>query len=130
MEKTCKPSALHGAVLLSLLLLPMIPAAAAGNPDAGKAAFKKCASCHQVGPSAHGGFGPQLTGVIGRPAGATKDYNYSDAMKKSGIVWNEQTLTAFLRAPSKVVPGTNMRFWGIGDDQQIANILAYLKTFQ
>lgn len=57
------------------------PAALKGNAEAGKAAFRKCASCHQVGPSARGGFGPKLTGVIGRKAGATTDYKYSAAMK-------------------------------------------------
>ena len=64
------------------------PAAALkGDPVAGKAAFYRCASCHQVGPSALAGFGPKLTGVIGRKAGATTDYRYSPAMKNANIVW-------------------------------------------
>ncbi|WP_426071292.1 c-type cytochrome [Janthinobacterium sp. DSP2-3-3] len=99
-----------------------------GNAEAGKAAFRKCASCHQVGPSARGGFGPKLTGVIGRKAGATTDYKYSAAMKNANIVWTEQNLAGFLKAPSDFIPGNNMRFWGIGNAQQVADLLAYLRT--
>ncbi|NVI83878.1 cytochrome c family protein [Janthinobacterium rivuli] len=121
----------------ALLLAPVTvaqaaaPAAAAaltGNAEAGKAAFRKCASCHQVGPSARGGFGPKLTGVIGRKAGATTDYKYSAAMKNANIVWTEQNLAGFLKAPSYFIPGNNMRFWGIGNAQQVADLLAYLRT--
>ncbi|PHV22941.1 cytochrome c family protein [Janthinobacterium sp. BJB446] len=104
------------------------PAALTGNAEAGKAAFRKCASCHQVGPSARGGFGPKLTGVIGRKAGSTTDYKYSAAMKNTNIVWTEQNLAGFLKAPSDFIPGNNMRFWGIGNAQQVADLLAYLRT--
>jgi len=100
----------------------------AGNPQAGQAVFKLCASCHQLGPRARGGFGPQLTGVIGRKAASTGDYHYSEAMQKSAIVWSEDRLAAFIRDPDRVVPGTRMRFWGISDEQKIADLLAYLKA--
>jgi cytochrome c len=99
-----------------------------GNAKAGEASFRKCASCHQVGRFAQAGYGPQLNGIIGRKAAATTDFRYSAAMKKSGIVWTETNLAAFLRAPHDVVPGTSMRFWGIGDEQQIADLIAYLRT--
>ncbi|HEV7816322.1 MAG TPA: c-type cytochrome [Janthinobacterium sp.] len=118
------------ALLTVLLVFHASSALAAGDAAAGKIAFAKCASCHEVGPSARGGFAPQLTGIFGRPAAATKDYNYSVAMKNAHIVWTEKTLSAFLKAPGDVVPGTKMRFWGISDDQQIADLLAYLHTFQ
>ena len=107
---------------------PAPPPALKGNAEAGKAAFRKCASCHQVGPSARGGFGPKLTGVIGRKAGSTTDYRYSAAMKNANFVWTEQNLANFLKAPSDFIPGNNMRFWGIGDQQQVADLLAYLRT--
>jgi len=113
------------------LALAAAAAAAApvvGNPQAGQVVFKLCASCHQVGPRARGGFGPQLTGVIGRKAASTGDYHYSEAMRKSGIVWSEERLAAFIRDPDRVVPGTRMRFWGISDAQKIADLLAYLKA--
>jgi cytochrome c len=107
---------------------PAAPSVLKGNAEAGKAAFRKCASCHQVGPSARGGFGPKLTGVIGRKAGSTTDYKYSAAMKKANIIWTEQNLAGFLQAPSDFIPGNNMRFWGIGNTQQVADLLAYLRT--
>ena len=58
------------------------------------------------------------------------DYKYSAAMKNLGIVWSEKTLTAFIKSPSDVVPGTKMRFYGISDEKKIANLLAYLRTTQ
>ena len=98
-----------------------------GNAKAGQAAFRKCASCHQVGRYAQAGYGPQLNGIIGRKAAATPDFKYSEAMKKSDIVWTEQKLAAYMRAPHDMVPGTSMRFWGISDDWQIADLLAYIR---
>lgn len=118
------------ALLIALSLTTGCHAYAAGDAAAGKVAFNRCASCHHVGPSARGGFGPQLNGIFGRPAAATTDYNYSAAMKNSGIVWSDKTMTAFLRSPSGIVPGTKMRFWGISDEKQIADLLAYLHSFQ
>jgi cytochrome c len=100
------------------------------GPVDGAAVFKPCASCHQIGPNARGGFGPQLNGLFGRRAGSTPDFTYSAAMKASGIVWDEHTLAAYLRDPDKVVPGTKMRFWGIHDEKEMAALLAYLRTFQ
>src|SRR5450830_1886604 len=77
----------------AMFCLP-ISVKAAGDVAAGKAAFAKCASCHQIGPSARAGFGPQLNGIVGRPAGSTKDYRYSAAMQNSRIVWTEDKLRA------------------------------------
>ena len=118
-------------LLLCVLLAGPVPdavaATRAGDAAAGENVFKRCASCHQVGKYAQAGYGPQLNGIVGRKAGATTGYKYSEAMKKSGIVWTEQKLAAYIRAPHDVVPGTSMRFWGIDDDQQIADLLAYLR---
>lgn len=115
-----------------LLLLPVLQACAPSGTDAatGEHVFKQCASCHQVGANARAGFGPQLNGVFGRRAGAAPDFAYSDAMKASGIVWDERTLAAFVRDPGKLVPGTKMRFWGLGDENEIKALQAYLRTFQ
>jgi cytochrome c len=113
-------------------LFSILQGCAPSGTDAatGARAFKQCASCHQVGVNAHGGFGPELNGLFGRRAGSTPDYAYSDAMKHSGIVWDQRTLSAFLRDPDKLVPGTKMRFWGISSDNEIAALLAYLRTYQ
>lgn len=115
-----------------LFLAAAIPVFAygAGHARAGKAVFdSRCASCHSVGPSARGGFGPQLNGIFGRKAGTTGDYAYSAAMKNSQIVWTDGTLRQFLASPGDVVPGTKMRLWGIRE-KQIDDLLAYLRTFR
>lgn len=104
-------------------------AAAAGDAAAGRQAFAKCSACHQVGSSARGAFGPHLNGLLGRRAGSTA-YPYSAAMKASGLTWDDATLRAFLRSPGDTVPGTKMRFWGLGSERQIDDLLAYLRTFQ
>jgi len=120
--------------LPTLLLFPLsvLQACAPSGTDAatGARVFQQCASCHQVGVNAHGGFAPELNGLVGRRAGSTPDFAYSEAMKRSGIVWDERTLAAFLHDPDALVPGTKMRFWGIRDDNQIAALLAYLRTYQ
>ncbi len=106
------------------------PALAAGDAEAGSKIFPRlCGGCHQVGESARPGFGPQLNGIIGRPAGTSANYVYSDAMKNSGITWNRETLTAYLKDPKGVVPGTRMIFWGLSDEEKIDNLLAYLQSF-
>ena len=115
------------AIVLAFLLQACSPASA---PVDGAAAFKKCASCHAVGPHAAGNFGPQLNALFGRRAGSTADYAYSDAMKASGIVWDDATLAAYLRDPHKVVPGTKMRFWGISNEQEISALLSHLRSYQ
>ena len=50
-------------------------------------------------------------------------------MRNSGLVWDERTLTRYLRAPREVVPGTRMAFAGLKDDQELAAVIAYLKRF-
>ena len=122
----------HTGVVVFVFALAVAswPVHAAGDVEAGRRGFAKCASCHQTGPSARAAFGPQLNGIIGRPAGTTTDYQYSDAMKNSGVVWTRDKLAAYIEAPKKVVSGTRMIFWGISDQEKIDNLLAYLATFQ
>jgi cytochrome c len=116
--------------LLALLLLAGAPVAAgAADLVNGQRLFaSRCASCHSVGPSARAGFGPQLNALHGRRAGSTPDFRYSPEMIKSGIVWNDKTLRAFLDSPSDLVPGTKMRFWGMSDAKQVGDLLAYLRS--
>jgi cytochrome c len=123
------------AVLTFFLLLQAglsgTPAYAAGDAEAGGKLFKRmCGGCHQIGESARAFFGPQLNGIIGRVAGSTTDYQYSDAMKSSGVVWTREKLAAYIEDPKAVVSGTRMIFWGISDQEKIDDLLAYLQTFQ
>lgn len=121
----------RGAPRLFAALLALAPALApaAGDPAAGRKLFASCANCHAVGPGARSAFGPHLNGLVGRQAGRLPGYSYSAGMKASRLVWTQATLTAFLREPSAVVPGTKMRYWGVGiDEKKVADLLAYLAS--
>jgi cytochrome c len=56
-------------------------------------------------------------------------YNYTDANKNSGIVWNEETFREYIKDPRAKIPGTKMVFAGIKSDNEITNLWAYLKQF-
>ncbi len=118
---------------ITTLLLALICSASAqaeGDPAAGAKIFPRlCGGCHQGGESARSGVGPQLNGIIGRAAGTSANYVYSDAMKNSGITWDRATLKAYLEDPKGVVPGTRMIFWGLSDEEKLENLLAYLQKF-
>lgn len=115
---------------IALLLCAPLTALAADLARGERLFGSRCASCHSVGPSARGAFGPHLNGLYGRRAGSAPDYRYSPAMAKSNIVWNDKTLAAFLDEPDDVVPGTKMRFWGMSSESQVADLLAYLRSHQ
>ena len=103
--------------------------AAAQDAAAGEKVFAKCKICHQIGENAKNLVGPALNGVVGRPAGTYPGYNYSDANKNSGLTWDEATLKVYLKNPREKVPGTKMVFPGLSSDEDIANVIAYLKQF-
>lgn len=100
----------------------------AGDIKAGEKVFKKCKACHYADREKHK-TGPHLVDIMGRSAGGLADYKkYSKAMKESGIVWDDATLTEYLRAPKKYVKGTKMAFVGLKKDTDIENVIAYLKA--
>ncbi|MEC8310157.1 MAG: cytochrome c family protein [Pseudomonadota bacterium] len=101
--------------------------ALAGDIEAGAKVFKKCKACHVVDKEKNR-TGPHLVNLFGRTAGSLEGYKYSKAMKASGIVWDEETLAGYLRAPKKYVKGTKMAFVGLKKDADIENIIAYLKS--
>ncbi len=116
------------AGILAVFLLAT--SALAADPVNGKANFAKCGVCHRVGEGARNVVGPELNGVVGRPAAAVPDFLYSQALKASGITWDEASLRAFLARPSAFVPGTRMTFAGFRDPAVIDDVIAYLKTFR
>ena len=103
--------------------------AAAQDVEKGQRSFSKCLPCHAVGPGAENKVGPELNGLDGRPAGTAASFNYSDANKNSGIVWNEATFKDYIRNPQAKIPGTKMMFAGIANPQEIEDLWAYLKQF-
>ncbi len=109
---------------IAILAIPALGQAA--DITAGQAVFNRCKICHAVEAGKPSPVGPNLHGIFGRKAGTWDNFAYSEAMKQSGIVWNDDTLTKYLHDPRGVVPGNKMAFPGIKDDAQIADLLAYL----
>jgi cytochrome c len=97
-----------------------------GDPAAGEKVFNKCKACHVLDEEKNR-VGPYLLGVIGRPAGSVEGFTYSSAMKESGIVWDEQTIGEYVADPKGYVPGNRMAFPGLKKEEDITNLLAYLK---
>jgi cytochrome c len=104
-------------------------ASAAGDPEAGKKVFNKCAACHSV-EAGKNKVGPSLFGIVGRKAGTDPTYKYSDNMKNSGLTWDEKTLDAYLEKPQEMVKGSKMAFAGLKDPADRANVIAYLQTLK
>lgn len=104
-------------------------AASAGDAANGAKLYAQCKICHAVEPDKNG-LGPSLHGVVGRKAAALAGFNYSPAMKASGLTWTDAELNDYLRAPMKAVPGTKMAFAGIANDKNRADVIAYLDTLK
>jgi cytochrome c len=118
--------------MLSIAAAPLPPAPSAHAPASPPSASAsrgaeiyeaKCGACHSLDQNR---IGPKHRGVFGRKAGAVPDFHYTDALKKSGIVWNAKTLDTWLQSPVKMVPGTAMGFQ-LRNAQERADVIAYLK---
>jgi S-disulfanyl-L-cysteine oxidoreductase SoxD len=111
------------------------PEVAAVDPAllaAGEKVFRKCKACHQVGDGAKNRSGPILNGVVGAAAGHIDGFKYSKALKEKaeeGLIWNDETLAAFLAGPKKYIKKTKMGFAGLKKDADIEAVIAYLATF-
>ncbi len=96
---------------------------------AGATSYKKCVTCHDVGPTAKNKVGPVLNGLDGRHSGTVAGYNYSAANKNSGLTWDEATFREYIKDPKAKVPGTKMVYAGLKDEQKINDLVAFLKQF-
>lgn len=88
---------------------------------------ENCAECHSV-KEGKNKKGPSLFAVLGRKAGTVADVAYSDAMKQSGISWTPDKLDAYITDPRKAVPGGKMKFDGLNNAAERADLIAYLST--
>jgi cytochrome c len=114
------------AVALTAGALP----AAAQDAAAGQRVFNQCRACHTVEQGGRNAVGPNLHGVVGRKAAAVEGFRYSAPMRQKaegGLTWTDEELRAYLRNPKEVVPGGSMAYPGLRNEQQLNDVIAYLK---
>ncbi|MBN9267977.1 MAG: cytochrome c family protein [Hyphomicrobium sp.] len=117
--------------LMSVSLLGAT-ALAEGNAENGEAVFRRCRTCHEIGPNAKNKVGPHLNGIIGRKAAARDGYAYSPVFKglgEKGVVWDEATLLKYITKPNDMAPRSKMVFPGLADESERKDLLEYLKKF-
>lgn len=98
---------------------------AGGDAQRGEALYVRCAACHAL---AYDRVGPHHCGLLGRRAGSVAGFDYSAAMRRSGLVWDEATLIHFLENPLALVPGSAMTYAGMPDLSERRDLVAYLKA--
>jgi cytochrome c len=104
------------------------PAWTAGDAARGAKVFQQCAACHSIKEGEHL-TGPSLAHAWGHRAASAKDFQrYSDALKRSGVTWNEKTLDQWLADPDRYISGTSMTFPGIKNESAREDVIAYLKA--
>jgi len=122
-----------GFITLAIALPLMASAAHAdGDAEKGKVVFKKCMACHDA-VNEKNKVGPHLVGIVGRPAGSVESFQkkYSKAMKEAGengLIWDEANISEYLVDPKGKIPGNKMVFPGLKKEDDIANVIAYLKA--
>lgn len=107
----------------------VVAALPSANPENAKGTFRKCLACHSAEKDAASKAGPNLWGVLGREHAAVPDFKgYSDVLKGKPGAWTYSDLAAFLHSPKSWAPGTRMVFAGVSDPEELADLVAYLRT--
>ena len=101
-----------------------------GDAVRGEQIFKKCKVCHTTAEGAKRRIGPNLFDIMGREIANKSNFKYSKALMdyKSNSVWDQQLMYQWLQSPSKFAKGTKMAFPGLRKDEDLKDIIAYLKT--
>jgi cytochrome c len=121
---------MHETILIAAAAITILTApASAQDAQKGQMVFNMCLPCHSIGPGAQTKVGPELNGLDGRHSGSVPGFDYSDANKNSGIVWNEANFKKYIQNPQGVIPGTKMIFPGVKNEQQVNDLWAYLSQF-
>ena len=102
------------------------PQFAAADLKRGQLLSLACAACHSFGAGEKAIVGPNLHGVFGRPAAAVDGFDYSPALRASGLVWTPRALDAWLADPASFVVGTKMTFTGYRSAEDRRDLIAYL----
>lgn len=102
------------------------PDAQAQAADKGERLFIRCKTCHEITADKPHKVGPNLHGMFDRKAGTAEGFKYSDAMRASGVAWNDETLETWLTKPTSLIPGTTMAFVGLPNKEDRDALIAYL----
>ena len=101
------------ATLITALLIGAALPAAAQDAEAGQRVFSQCRACHSINEGGRNGVGPNLHGILGRKAGSSEGFRYSASLREKaegGLVWNEDTLRAYITNPKAVMPAGSMSY--------------------
>ncbi|MBZ9963128.1 ankyrin repeat domain-containing protein [Mesorhizobium sp. BR1-1-2] len=116
----------HGAARPAIA--PISPRLASANAQLGKDIFDStCVACH-LSPGVRVPKKVSLWDIVGRQKGAQGDVQYSSALKDAGGNWTFEELNLFISNPALTLPGTDMSFPGLKDENQRADLIAYLRT--
>ena len=116
------------AIALATAMMAASASAIAADVKKGKKVFKKCKVCHSIKEGKKHKQGPNLYGVFGRTSGTAEGFKkYSDAMKEAAIVWDEETIRAYISDPKGYIPKNKMAFNGLKKEKDRDNLIAYLK---
>ena len=108
---------------------PAESATANETATAGPPSFAICTTCHST-KAGENLIGPSLFGVVGRKAGTEPGFDYSPAMKSSGITWDAASIDRFIEKPAALVPGTKMPFAGMNEKAKRDEVIAFLETLK
>ena len=107
----------------------VLSAVKTASAESGQGVFKSCSACHTPDKDGKPGTGPNLWGIIGRPVASSPTFTrYSPAMKGKGGNWTFDAITTYLHDPRATVPGNQMAFAGVKNNDDLADLLAYLRT--
>lgn len=98
------------------------------QPISGAKLYKRCRTCHTLNQDGSNKVGPNLFGIFGAKAGANEDFRYSKVMSESEVIWTDENLAAYIKAPAKFMPGNSMSFVGIKDEEKVAALLEYMRA--
>ncbi|MDB5972555.1 MAG: hypothetical protein JWQ90_5005 [Hydrocarboniphaga sp.] len=115
------------AAALAMLAVATGPALAADAKKGADSFDENCSECHSVASTLRSKKGPSLYGVVGRNAASIEGFSYSDAIKQRPIVWSRENLDAYIAAPKKFVPGGKMKFDGVADTAERADLIEFLE---
>lgn len=126
-----RSASLRIATALAVVAFAAAPRlASAQDAAAGQRVFNQCRACHTIDQGGRNGVGPNLHGVVGRRAASVEGFRYSNPMRQKGEqgwTWTEENLRPYLQNPREVVPGTSMAYPGLRNEQQLNDLIAYLK---